>query len=113
MGVTQSLYGIALSCAVASAGLIIASSTHADSARPPSRGCVSHTEFEKAKTGMTVKQVARLFGTKGKQYAKSSSYGVTIEMRSYHWCTEFGVRVLVHFTNGRLDTKGLTSTLIM
>lgn len=45
-----------------------------------------------------------MFGTKGKQSSKSSSYGTTIEIRSYDGCTQFGV-VSVLFMNGRLDTK--------
>lgn len=69
-----------------------------------SKGCVTYSEYKRAKSGMTVAQVARLFGTKGKQSSKSSSFGITVEIRSYDGCTQFGV-VSVLYTNGRLDTK--------
>jgi hypothetical protein len=45
-----------------------------------------------------------MFGTKGKQDAKSTSFGTTVEIRSYKGCTQFGV-VTVLYTDGRLTTK--------
>ena len=53
---------------------------------------------------MTIRQVAQMFGTKGKQDAKSTSFGTTVEIRSYKGCTQFGV-VTVLYTDGRLTTK--------
>lgn len=76
----------------------------ADEAMPRSPGCVTYSEYKRAKSGMTIAQVAKLFGTKGKQSSKSSSFGITVEIRSYDGCTQFGV-VSVLYTNGRLDTK--------
>jgi hypothetical protein len=93
----------ATATAVLSASLI-ASPAQAEPITPRSPGCVTYSEYKRAKTGMTVKEVARLFGTKGKQSSKSSSYGITIEIRTYNGCTRFSV-VSVLFTNGRLDTK--------
>jgi hypothetical protein len=86
------------------AALTVTATASADDQTSRSPGCVTYAEYKKAKTGMTVKQVAQLFGTKGKQSSRSSSFGITIEIRSYDGCTQFGV-VSVLYTNGRLDTK--------
>lgn len=76
----------------------------AEATAPRKQGCVTYAEYKKVKSGMTVAKVAKLFGTKGKQSAKSEAYGITVEIRTYNGCTQFGV-VSVLFTNGRLDTK--------
>lgn len=67
-------------------------------------GCVTPREFAKARNGMSVTQVASLFGTKGRVTAKSSGYGMTIVIRDYTACTQFGA-VSMLFENGRLTTK--------
>lgn len=91
-----------------SAGMLGASAitmpAHAQDSTSRSKGCVTYSEYKRAKTGMTIAEVARLFGTKGKQSSKSSSFGITVEIRSYNGCTQFGV-VSVLYTNGRMDTK--------
>jgi hypothetical protein len=75
-------------------------------AAPPAAagGCVTPSEFARARTGMTSAQVARVFGTYGRVATKSSGYGTTIIIRDYKACTQFGA-VSVLFTNGRLTTK--------
>lgn len=97
-----------LSVSVLVAGLLgstaISAPALASDTATRSPGCVTYSEYKRAKTGMTVSQVAKLFGTKGKQSSKSSNFGITVEIRSYNGCTQFGV-VSVLFTNGRLDTK--------
>ena len=67
-------------------------------------GCVTPQEFAKARTGMSVGQIASLFGTNGKLTTKSQGFGTTITIRSYPACTQFGA-VSVLFTNGALTTK--------
>ena len=86
-------------------GTILGTCLVAGAAAPASAaGCVSPGEFSKAKTGMSVSQVARLFGTNGRVMTKSSGYGNTIVIRDYDACTQFGA-VSMLFENGRLSTK--------
>jgi hypothetical protein len=69
-----------------------------------SKGCVTPQEFNRAKTGMSEKTIAKLFGTNGRVSAKSKSFGITVTMRDYKACTQFGA-VAILFTNGKLETK--------
>lgn len=89
---------------VSALGLVGPTSAVTASETLRSKGCVTYSEYKRAKSGMTIAEVAKLFGTKGKQSSKSSSFGITVEIRSYDGCTQFGV-VSVLYTNGRLDTK--------
>jgi len=82
--------------AVASAG--------PDGAARAKAGCVTQGEFRKAKKGMRIKKVHRIFGTKGKREALPKGYGITIEIRGYKTCTKYGA-VSVLFENGKLSTK--------
>lgn len=88
---------------VVSLGLVLAGSI-AVAPASSARGCVSPDEFAKAKTGMSVSQVAKIFGTNGKVMSKTSGYGITIIIRDYDACTQFGA-VSVLYENGRLQTK--------
>ncbi|HVH00053.1 MAG TPA: hypothetical protein VM844_04745 [Miltoncostaeaceae bacterium] len=90
--------GLALACASV---LLVPVSLASAKATP---GCVTPAEFAKATPGKTVSQVKRLFGTNGKRSAYSSGYGVTIEIRSYKGCTQFGT-VAISYTNGKLTAK--------
>lgn len=78
--------------------LMIPVSAHA------SKGCVTPQEFNKAKIGMSESAISKLFGTKGRVSAKSKSFGITVTMRAYKACTQFGA-VSILFTNGKLETK--------
>lgn len=88
---------------IAALGLILGGVAVAPAAQA-SKGCVTQAEFAKAKPGMTQKRIKKLFGTNGKVSAKSSSFGITITMRDYRACTQFGAVSLL-FQNGRLETK--------
>ena len=68
------------------------------------KGCVTPKEFSKAKTGMTIKSVAKLFGTNGSEMSRTEGFGSVITMREYKACTTFGI-VTILFTNGKLETK--------
>ena len=68
------------------------------------KGCVTPKEFSKAKTGMTIKSVAKLFGTNGSEMSRTEGFGTLIVMREYKACTTFG-QVTILFTNGKLETK--------
>lgn len=98
------LSAVATISLVSGLGVVIPASTVTASETARSKGCVTYSEYKRAKSGMTIAEVAKLFGTKGKQSSKSSSFGITVEIRSYDGCTQFGV-VSVLYTNGRLDTK--------
>lgn len=104
MNITKRASVIAVVAAVGLGTPMALSPAQADLASERSAGCVTYAEYKRAKAGMTVKQVAKLFGTRGKQASKSSSFGITVEIRNYNGCTQFGV-VSVLYTNGRLDTK--------
>ena len=67
-------------------------------------GCVSTKEFSKAKTGMSVKEVAKIFGTNGSVMSKTEGFGSVVIIRQYKACTTFGV-VTIMFTDNKLDTK--------
>lgn len=69
-----------------------------------SKGCVTKSEFNRIKVGMSKSSVAKIFGTKGTVSTTSSGFGQTIEIRSYDGCSSFSV-VSVMFTNGKMDTK--------
>lgn len=68
------------------------------------KGCVTPKEFSKAKTGMTIKSVSKLFGTNGSEMSRTEGFGSVITMREYKACTTFGI-VTILFTNGKLETK--------
>ena len=68
------------------------------------KGCVTPKEFAKAKTGMSVSAVAKLFGTNGNVMAESEAFGIKVVMRDYKACTTFGA-VSVMFSNGKLESK--------
>ena len=95
---------IALVVLVAVSGALFLPTTVSASVEERSRGCVTYSEFKRAKTGMTKSQVAKLFGTNGKLSAKSEGGGVVIEMRDYAGCPEYSA-VSIMFTNGKLDVK--------
>jgi hypothetical protein len=67
-------------------------------------GCVNSKEFSKAKTGMSVKAVAKIFGTNGSVMSKTEGFGSVVIIRQYKACTTFGV-VTIMFTDNKLDTK--------
>lgn len=67
-------------------------------------GCVTQAEFKKVKNGMTKKRVAKLFGTKGEQFAVSGKGRFRLELRSYTACSEFG-SVSIGFIGGKVDSK--------
>ena len=69
-----------------------------------SKGCVTPKEFGKAKTGMSVKAVAKLFGTNGSEMSRTEGFGTVIVIRDYKACTSFGA-VTIMFTDGKLETK--------
>ncbi len=87
-----------LSIAALMAGLVVVS--------PPTQagGCVTPREFARAKTGMTMAQVHAIFGTKGRESARTEGFGITIVMRDYEACTAYGA-VSVMYENGRLTSK--------
>lgn len=89
--------GIALTIALATSQLIAAPAN-------ASKGCVTPKEFGKAKTGMSVKAVAKLFGTNGSEMSRTEGFGSVIVIRDYKACTSFGA-VTIMFTNGKLETK--------
>jgi hypothetical protein len=80
------------------AAQLVASPAHA------SKGCVTPKEFGKAKTGMSIKAVAKLFGTNGSEMSRTEGFGSVIVIRDYKACTTFGA-VTIMFTNGKLETK--------
>lgn len=67
-------------------------------------GCVSEKAFAKAKTGMSVSQVAKIFGTNGTRGAYSKVGSSSAEVRSYKTCTPYG-SVAVSYMNGMLSAK--------
>lgn len=72
-------------------------------------GCVTKSEYKKAKKGMTEKKIKQIFGTNGKREARASSGGYVSEIRSYRTCSEFSV-VVISFEKEpggklRLDAK--------
>ena len=83
----------------------IAASFQASTAGPAlAGGCVSSKEFSKVKTGMSVKTVAKIFGTNGSVMSKTEGFGSVVVIRQYKACTTFGV-VTILFTDNKLDTK--------
>ncbi len=68
------------------------------------KGCVTPKEFSKAKTGMSIKAVAKLFGTNGSEMSRTEGFGTVVVIRDYKACTTFGV-VTILFTDGKLETK--------
>ena len=68
------------------------------------KGCVTPKEFSKAKTGMSIKAVAKLFGTNGSEMSRTEGFGTVIVIRDYKACTTFGA-VTIMFTDGKLETK--------
>jgi hypothetical protein len=52
-------------------------------------GCVTKSEYKKAKKGMTKKRVATIFGTNGKLEARATSGGYASEIRSYRTCSKY------------------------
>lgn len=69
-----------------------------------SKGCVTPKEFSKAKTGMSIKSVAKLFGTNGSEMSRTEGFGTVVVIRDYKACTSFGA-VTIMFTDGKLETK--------
>lgn len=69
-----------------------------------SKGCVTPKEFSKAKTGMSIKSIAKLFGTNGSEMSRTEGFGTVVVIRDYKACTSFGA-VTIMFTDGKLDTK--------
>lgn len=69
-----------------------------------SKGCVTQQEFAKAKPGMSMARVAKLFGTKGTVVSETSGFGTTIVIRDYKPCTQFAA-VNVLYENGKLQSK--------
>ena len=88
----------ATSAAILLGGTVIAA------APAQSAGCVTPKEFARAKAGMSMSQVHRIFGTKGRESARTEGYGITIVIRDYDACTQFGA-VSVLYENGVLSTK--------
>lgn len=72
-------------------------------------GCVTQSEYKKAKKGMTPKQVAKIFGTKGKRDARAESGGYVSELRSYRTCSKYSAVAIMFSkkpgTNLRLSHK--------
>jgi hypothetical protein len=89
---------------LAVAAMLVLVSLFALSPANATKGCVTPKEFAKAKTGMSVSAVAKLFGTNGKVLAESEAFGVKVVMRDYKACTSFGA-VSVMFSNGKLESK--------
>jgi hypothetical protein len=96
----KSLYVAAAALAVAGSLSAATSASAAEDHRP----CVSQQEFAKAKKGMAMKTVHSLFDTAGKRASIASSYGYTIEVRTYQACTAYG-SVAVSYENGKLSAK--------
>lgn len=54
-------------------------------------GCVTKSEYKKAKKHMTKKHVAKIFGMNGKREVRAESSGYVTEIRSYKTCSEYSV----------------------
>jgi hypothetical protein len=67
-------------------------------------GCVSEKAFAKVKNGMSVSQVAGIFGTNGSRGAYSKVGSYSSEVRSYKTCTPYG-SVAVSYMNGAVSAK--------
>lgn len=70
-------------------------------------GCVTKSEYEKAKKGMTEKRVAQIFGTNGKRESRASSGGYVSEIRSYRTCSKYSV-VVIEFDKNPGGTRRLS-----
>ena len=66
--------------------------------------CVSQAQFGKARKGMTLSQVAKVWGTNGSRVAFAKSGGQSSEVRNYKACSQFGA-VAVSYLNGKLAAK--------
>lgn len=56
------------------------------SADPGTPGCVTRTEYTKARKGMTQAAVHQTFGTAGKRMSRATSAGYVAEVRTYAVC---------------------------
>jgi hypothetical protein len=90
--------------------LVIASLAMFPAAPADAAGCVSRSEYRKAKHNLTITRVHRIFGTSGKRLSYASYGGYAAQIRTYRGCGSRYNVVSVLFDKNpggswRLDTK--------
>ncbi len=91
---TLAALGLAVACLGTTAPV-----AYADTPR-----CVTRAEYERVDAGMSKRRVHRIFDTRGRRTAISSSGGATAEVRSYRPCRRHSA-VSVAYRSGRVGAK--------
>ena len=107
----KKLVGLACaSIAVASTTFAFATDASAATATTANRtpGCVTQSEYKKAKKGMTPQKVKSLFSTNGKREARADFDGYVSEIRSYKTCSKYSA-VSISFDKKPGGTLRLTA----
>lgn len=95
--------------AIAATAITAVASTATASASQTAGGCVTKPEYKRAHKGMTLAQVARIFGTPGTRTAIATSGGYGSQVRNYPTCSPYSA-IAISFSKNpgglyRLDYK--------
>lgn len=96
---------LALAAAIAAGGVAVAAPAQAYKVDRTTLGCVTKTEFKRAKKGLWKFEVKEIFGTGGKQTSYYKGYTFRMESREYRVCGSSYSSVMVTFEDGELRTK--------
>lgn len=96
---------LAMAALVAAGGVAVAAPAQAYKVDRTTPGCVTKSEFKRAKKGLWKFEVREIFGTGGKQTSYYKGYTFRMETREYRVCGSSYSFAMVTFEDGELRSK--------